>query len=46
MTDDELHELLDEVIGDYLDLLDDPGEVDAGDLADNVMRQLRKAGLQ
>ncbi len=32
-----------ETIEHYLDQLDDPGEVDAQDLADNVVIQLKRA---
>lgn len=39
-----LEETVEKVISDYLDQLDDPGEVDAQDLADNVVIQLRSRG--
>jgi hypothetical protein len=33
---------VEEVVSAYLDQLDDPGEVDSGDLAENIVIQLEK----
>lgn len=39
---EELTELIAQVIGTYLDDLNDPGDVDADDLAENLARHLVK----
>jgi len=44
VEDDALTECIAEVIGIYLDQLEDPGEVDAGELAENIAIQLRRMG--
>lgn len=41
---EELAEVVEEVVASYLDLLDDPGDVDAQDLAQNIEQELTRAG--
>jgi hypothetical protein len=40
--DEDTTELIERVIASYLDQLDDPGEVDAQDLAENIASRLEK----
>lgn len=39
---DELREQVSEVVASYLDQLEDPGDVDSDDLADNIVRVFGK----
>lgn len=40
--DEKTLELVTEVIESYLDQLNDPGEVDSDDLAENIVRNLER----
>lgn len=39
-------ELVDAVVSDYVDGLGDDDEIDTGELADNIVRALRDAGIE
>lgn len=44
-ADEQTSYVIAEVITEYLDQLNDPGEVDSGELAENIALHLQQKGL-
>ena len=44
MNEDDAFELISTVLDGYLDLLDNPSDIDTGDLTDNLVFVLKRAG--